>query len=82
MFLEGINKDTDEEKLINRLITKLEQLGFNIIGEENEKKEKIKWVELKEDDPIFKGGFIISNPKMDIGATDKKKTKKTFSGKS
>ena len=21
---------------------------------------KIKWVELKEDDPIFKGGFIIS----------------------
>ena len=37
------------------------------------KKEKIKWVELKEDDPIFKGGFIISNPKMDIGAPDKKK---------
>ena len=42
------------------------------------KKEKIKWVELKEDDPIFKGGFIISNPKIDIRAPDKKKTKKTF----
>ena len=42
------------------------------------KKEKIKWVELKEDDPIFKGGFIISNPKMEIGAPDKKKIKKTF----
>ena len=42
------------------------------------KKEKIKWVELKEDDPIFKGGFIISNPKIDIRAPDKKKTKRTF----
>ena len=64
LFLEGINKDTDEEKLINRLITKLEQLGFNIIG--------------KEDDPVFKGGFIISNPKMDIRTPDKKRIKKTF----
>ena len=42
------------------------------------KKEKIKWVELKEDDPIFKGGFIISNPKIDIRAPDKKKTKKDY----
>ena len=42
------------------------------------KKEKIKWVELKEDDPIFKGGFIISNLKLDIRAPDKKRTKKTF----
>ena len=42
------------------------------------KKEKIKWVELKEDDPIFKGGFIISNPKIGIRAPDKKKIKKTF----
>lgn len=40
LFLEGINKDTDEEKLINRLITKLEQLGFNIIGKEYEKKRE------------------------------------------
>ena len=25
---------------------------------------KIKWVELKEDDPIFKSGFIISSPNV------------------
>ena len=25
---------------------------------------KIKWVELKEDDPIFKRGFIISSPNI------------------
>ena len=42
------------------------------------KKEKIKWVELKEDDPIFKGGFIISNPKIDIRAPDKKRLKRLF----
>ena len=42
------------------------------------KKEKIKWVELKEDDPIFKGGFIISNPKRDIRAPDQKRIKKNF----
>ena len=42
LFLEGINKDIDEEKLINRLITKLEQLGFNIIGKEDEKKSEAK----------------------------------------
>ena len=42
------------------------------------KKEKIKWVELTEDDPVFKGGFIISNPKMDIRTPDKKRIKKTF----
>ena len=45
------------------------------------KKEKIKWVELKEDDPIFKGGFIISNPKM-ISGHQIKKDEKDFSGKS
>ena len=27
---------------------------------------KIIWKELKEDDPIFKTGFIISNPKLDF----------------
>ena len=42
------------------------------------KKEKIKWVELEEDDTIFKGGFIVSNPKMDFRAPDKKRIKKTF----
>ena len=45
------------------------------------KKEKIKWVEVKEDDPIFKGGFIISYPKRDIRAPDRKRIKKTFLGK-
>ena len=40
LFLEGINKDTDEEKLINRLITKLEKLGINIIDKEDEKKRE------------------------------------------
>ena len=25
---------------------------------------KIKWVELKEDDPIFKSGFVISYPNI------------------
>ena len=40
LVLEGINKDTDEEKLINRLITKLEQIGFNIIGKDDEKKRE------------------------------------------
>ena len=27
---------------------------------------KIIWKELKEDDPIFKTGFIISNPKLNF----------------
>ena len=27
---------------------------------------KIKWVELKEDDPIFNRGFIISSPNIRI----------------
>lgn len=27
---------------------------------------KIIWKELKEDDPIFKTGFIISNPKLNL----------------
>ena len=27
---------------------------------------KIIWKELKEDDPIFKTGFIISNPKVNF----------------
>ena len=32
LFLEPINKDTNEEKLLERLIVRLESLGFNIIG--------------------------------------------------
>ena len=33
---------------------------------------KIIWKELKEDDPIFKTGFIVSNPKVSL----KKKRKR------
>ena len=36
LFLEAINKNTDEEQLIQKLIIKLETLGFNIIDKETE----------------------------------------------
>ena len=32
---------------------------------------KIIWKELKEDDPIFKTGFIISNPKLKFNKKEK-----------
>ncbi len=32
LFLEPVNKDTNEDELIERLIIRLESLGFNIIG--------------------------------------------------
>jgi hypothetical protein len=32
---------------------------------------KIIWKELKEDDPIFKTGFIISNPKLNLKKKEK-----------
>ena len=32
---------------------------------------KIIWKELKEDDPIFKTGFIISNPKVNFNKKKK-----------
>ena len=38
---------------------------------------KIIWKELKEDDPIFKTGFIISNPKVNL----KKKRKELINEK-
>ena len=34
---------------------------------------KIIWKELKEDDPIFKTGFIISNPKLNFNKKKKEK---------
>ena len=34
---------------------------------------KIIWKELKEDDPIFKTGFIISNPKVNFNKTEYRK---------
>ena len=35
LFLEAVNKNTDEQQLIEKLIRKLETLGFNIIDKEN-----------------------------------------------
>ena len=40
MFLEPINKNSDEDRLIERLIERLEALGFNIIGKEEEDKDE------------------------------------------
>ena len=37
---------------------------------------KIKWVELTEDDPIFKKGFIVSAPKINPVRKEKKRTGK------
>ncbi len=37
---------------------------------------KIIWKDLKEDDPIFKTGFIISNPKVYSNKKDRKGDKK------
>ena len=36
---------------------------------------KIIWKELKEDDPIFKTGFIISNPKLNFNKKRKEDKK-------
>ncbi|MDC3169428.1 hypothetical protein OA871_00115 [Paracoccaceae bacterium] len=36
LFLEAVNKNTDEEQLIEKLIRKLETLGFYIIDKEKE----------------------------------------------
>ncbi len=40
LFLEPVNKDTIEEELLERLIVKLEALGFNIIGREEEQRNE------------------------------------------
>ena len=37
---------------------------------------KIKWVELTEDDPIFKRGFIVSTPKINPVRKEKKEQAK------
>ena len=41
-------------------------LLFQELNSRREKMIKIIWKELKEDDPIFKTGFIISNPKLNF----------------
>ena len=80
MFLEPVNKDTDTERLLERLVLKLEGFGFNIVGTDGEKKKKVKWVELTEDDPIFRQGFIISNPSLSHGKNQKSDIKRRKAG--
>ena len=63
MFLEPVNKDTDTERLLERLVLKLEVLALTLLVEMR-KKKKVKWVELTEDDPIFRQGFTISNQSL------------------
>ena len=41
---------------------------------------KIKWVELTEDDPIFRQGFIISNPSLSHGKNQKSDIKQRKAG--
>ena len=40
MFLEAVSKDADTEDLVKRLILKLESIGFNIIGKDEETKDE------------------------------------------
>ena len=41
---------------------------------------KVKWVELTEDDPIFRQGFIISNPSLSHGKNQKSDIKQRKAG--
>ena len=41
-------------------------LSFQELKLRRETMVKIIWKELKEDDPIFRTGFIISNPKLNF----------------
>ena len=40
LFLEPVNKDSNEDELIERLIIRLESLGFNIIGRQEEQRDE------------------------------------------
>ena len=40
MFLESVNKDSNEDELLQRLVVRLEALGFNIIGRSNEQRDE------------------------------------------
>ena len=40
LFLEPVNKDTDEEELLERLIARLQSLGFNIICRQEEQRDE------------------------------------------
>ena len=40
MFLEPVNRNSDVEELLNKLVLKLEALGFNITNKEEDKKDE------------------------------------------
>ena len=40
LFLEPVNKDSNEEEVLERLIIRLETLGFNIIGRQEEQRDE------------------------------------------
>ena len=40
LFLEPVNKDNNEDELLERLIIRLESLGFNIIGRQEEQRDE------------------------------------------
>ena len=40
LFLEPVNKDRNEEEVPERLIIRLETLGFNIIGRQEEQRDE------------------------------------------
>ena len=40
MFVESVNKNSDVEKLLERLILKLETMGVNVIDKEEENKDE------------------------------------------
>ena len=40
MFVEPVNKNSDGEELLERLILRLEALGVNVINQEEENKDE------------------------------------------
>ena len=40
LFLELVNKDSNEEEALKRLIIRLESVGFNIIGRQEEQRDE------------------------------------------
>ena len=40
LFLEPVNKDSNEDELIERLISRLQFLGFNIIGRQEGQRDE------------------------------------------
>ena len=40
LFLEPVNKDSNEDELLQKLIARLESLGFNIIGRQEKQRDE------------------------------------------